>query len=371
MAKKTILLISPQAWGNVFVSKHHYALVLEEMGYKVYFLDPPLKNSTEPLTVTRVHEDKDLYIIQSAFRNNLFLRYHFGILYSWLVKRWIKKLLLQLSDIDIIWCFETNIFRDFSIFGLRKKIFHVVDPIDEKLTGIAATADLTVCISNRILKQFDNVVGKKIFVNHGLSKNAIQQAKSIDFEKYIVPARLQAGYVGNLSRAIIDTGVIYNIARDNPSIDFHFWGPGTESNLGGETLLLINDLRHLKNVFFNPPVSSMDLINTIKGMDIFLLAYKKVKGAHDASNAHKILEYLATGKLVVSTYIDQYNAEKFENLLVMSPEDENNKLPGIFKTSVDQIATWNSIQKMQSRRIFAVEHSYLHNAAAILSIINE
>jgi len=369
--KKTILLISPQPWGVVFVSKHHYAIELEQLGYRVYFLNPPSKNCKSIVEIMKPYEEKNLFVINSSFANNLFLRYHLGIIYSFLVKNWVNKVLKKLPVIDIVWCFETNIFRSLSIFKKVKKIFHVVDPINEKQTVVSKSADLTVCISNRILKQFNGISVKKIFINHALSGITIQKAKGIEFSRYLVSGRLSAGYIGNLSRAIIDTETIYTIVQENQEIDFHFWGPGAEGNLGGETHILIESLKHLDNVIFHHPIPSVELIDVIQDVDIFLLAYKKIKGAHDASNAHKILEYLATGKVVVSTYIDQYSSNEFENYIQMSPEDENSKLPQVFKNVVDNMTFWNNKYNLEMRRDFAINNSYKENVTRILALINE
>src|SRR5256885_926468 len=114
--KKKKLLISPQPLGPGFVSKHHYYVELEQLGYRVYFLNPPAKKRMTGVEITKPFNDKDLFVIDSSFPNNLFLRYHLGAVYSLLVNAWIKRVLKKLPGIDIVWCFETNIFRDLSIF---------------------------------------------------------------------------------------------------------------------------------------------------------------------------------------------------------------------------------------------------------------
>ena len=47
LRNKTILIISPQAWGKMFLSKHHYAIELAKRGNAVYFLNPPGENIIE------------------------------------------------------------------------------------------------------------------------------------------------------------------------------------------------------------------------------------------------------------------------------------------------------------------------------------
>ena len=41
LKNKTILILSPQSWGTMYVAKHHYAIELASRGNTVYFLNPP------------------------------------------------------------------------------------------------------------------------------------------------------------------------------------------------------------------------------------------------------------------------------------------------------------------------------------------
>ena len=45
---RTILLVSPNEWGAMHVSKHHYALELAERGNRVIFLNPPRSGRGPP-----------------------------------------------------------------------------------------------------------------------------------------------------------------------------------------------------------------------------------------------------------------------------------------------------------------------------------
>ena len=38
--KMKVLLISPQHWGTMRVTKHHYAIELAKLGHEVFFLEP-------------------------------------------------------------------------------------------------------------------------------------------------------------------------------------------------------------------------------------------------------------------------------------------------------------------------------------------
>jgi len=335
------------------------------MGHEVFFVDPPT-HSYKKAAIRETVMGKNISVISSGFNNSLFLRYKFRPLYNLLVKQWIKNILSLLPAIDILWCFETNIIADLRIFNM-KKIFHVVDPIDKRMIKTGEHADLLICVSDRILQQFETVKVPKRFVNHALSDAAISNAKKININNHETNKRIQAGYVGNLTRKIIDVVVIASIIESFPVIDFHFWGPGNmDSILGGESSQLIQKIKEKANVYFHPPVDSADLVPAINEMDLFLLAYKPVDNLHDSSNSHKLLEYWATGKIVVSTYIDQYRGEENEYLLQMSPEDKNELLPGIFTNVIKDLANWNSTELLTRRKNFALAQSYSKNAKEIL-----
>jgi glycosyltransferase involved in cell wall biosynthesis len=368
---KTVLIISPQPWGTMFVSKHHYALELERSGYDVYFLDPPVKGRYEKVKISKPFQEKNLFVIRSSFPNILFFRYHIPFIYAQLVKYWLKRVIKAIPPADIVWCFDTNTIKDLAVFKGSKKIFHIVDPINDAMINTANTADLSLCVSDRILGQLKGTAAKRKFINHALSDGLIEKAKKIDLHHYRAGSIINVGYVGNLSRSIIDKEMIGLVVKANPDICFHFWGPGKESNLGGEDNGLSERLQHLPNVKFHKPAPSEKLIGEISNMDAFILAYKNIPGVYDCSNSHKILEYFATGKVLISTYIDQYSSEAFHDYLQMTPENENEKFPELFRRVISDLAIWNDIDKMQQRRAFAFENSYSSNTKKILETLGE
>ena len=59
-----ILLISPNYWGTMFVSKHWYAIELAKRGNNVYFLEPP--RNKQPFQIELLKEYSSLYIVRYA-----------------------------------------------------------------------------------------------------------------------------------------------------------------------------------------------------------------------------------------------------------------------------------------------------------------
>ena len=42
--KKNVLIISPNFWGNVHITKHHYSLELHKLGANIFYLNPPSRS---------------------------------------------------------------------------------------------------------------------------------------------------------------------------------------------------------------------------------------------------------------------------------------------------------------------------------------
>lgn len=330
----------------------------------MYFLNPP--SSGKGINISKVFPSENIFTVDYGFSNPLFLRYHVRKLYDIMFRRWVSKLRRSLSEIDVVWCFEPNILSDFRGFKSRYQVLHIVDPVSPQSVGLGAHADLIVAVSNRILQQFEKIDRPKLFVNHALSAHAIRQARQISIQPSGKRDQIQVGYVGNLFRRIIDTEVISTIVAENPEVSFHFWGPIDKSNLGSDAQSLYEYLYNRPNVRFHGAIPSADILPTIAGMDLFLLCYKSLENVYDSSNSHKLLEYWATGRVVVSTYIDQYNAPEFEKFLVMSPEHQNNRLPELFKKVVSCLKEYNTEDAMRQRSAYACSNSYEANARLIL-----
>src|ERR1700689_1355013 len=110
LRNKTILIISPQTWGKMFLSKHHYAIELAKRGNTVYFLNPPSENN--------IPKKKSVEIISSAVADDLWIinhtlwfpykiKFHAMPLFHALMKPQVKKIIKQIPQpIDIIWSFD-------------------------------------------------------------------------------------------------------------------------------------------------------------------------------------------------------------------------------------------------------------------------
>ena len=117
--KKKILIISPQSWTNLFNSKHHYSIILNNFGYDVYYLNPfKYLNSKQILLYEIKKNEFNIRVIKIKF----FLPSFFRKINNFFLKFFIIKLSSILrSKFDIIWCFDEKNFEIVNLFKSKKK----------------------------------------------------------------------------------------------------------------------------------------------------------------------------------------------------------------------------------------------------------
>src|SRR6186713_730734 len=97
LRNRTILIVSPQSWGKMYVSKHHYAIELANYGNKVYFLNPPQTDKKEKMTgkiLIRPSGNQDnLFIIDHRISFPYRIKFHFPRLFHALMKPHINAVL--------------------------------------------------------------------------------------------------------------------------------------------------------------------------------------------------------------------------------------------------------------------------------------
>ncbi len=354
---RRILLISPQPWDHIPVSKHHYAEELAKQN-DVVFLEPPADDGPRVLRL-REHPTLDRLRIASwrpGFPRRL--RFHAYPLYSWLIAREARKIARQIGGPDLVWCFDFNLFPDLAAFGARESIFHPVDPLtSQRQVDIGASADLIISVSDRILASFTEARfgDRRLLVNHGLAEAFATLARSP--AKPGAPNGPHCGFFGNLDRAVIDIDRIEAIVRDHPDVTFHFWGPFSNEGAFGTRIA------DRPNVRAPGPLLKDELARQAADMDLFLLAYIDHPTESDRSNSHKLLEYMSTGKATVSTRMDCYQDDT--DLVLMSQEPGDRDFGDLFARAILNIEEVNAPERMAKRKSFAGRYTYSANVAQI------
>jgi hypothetical protein len=360
MPNNKILVISPQSWGPMFVAKHHYAVELTRNGNEVYFLNPPHPSRKRFFSITGAKDYPGLQIIDHAAWFPLSIRFHVRSIYDALMKRHVQWLIKRIGvSFDIVWCFEPNLYSDLGWFKAKKKVYH---PVDELFYNFqldpGKNADLVISVTREILSKFHHVKGKKLFVNHGISRE-FQKASN---NNWINKKEVTIGYSGNLLRLDIDFPTIKKCIEQIPSAKFIFWGNYelNGSNLAGNETAEISDfiqfLKNSPNVQLKGAVNVNNLVKEYEQADIFLICYDIKKDQSRGTNYHKVMEFLSTGKVIVSNNITTYQGS--ELLRMCESRESNDEFPGLLKETIRQLDVYNNHELQIKRKTFAAQNSY-------------
>lgn len=358
--KKHILVISPEPWGKSHVSKHHYAKELAKSGAKVFFLNAP-SDSFSKMTVL-----DNLIIVdyKSKYRGLSMLP---SFLSAILIKNEVEEIERKLGVVfDIIWNFDTSRFFNLSKISSKIKICHVVDMAENHQRSLLAkTSDICFCTSDYIKKELKPYNSKVFKIHHGY------QSVNTDLElkEFFDVSKIQVGIVGNLARDCMDWDSILTIITEHSEIEFNFIGGTGISNLSNKRLdeSKLRLLNGFSNVKLLGQKDSRLIPSYLKMFDLLLCAYK-VENEEDIaqhSNLHKTMEYLGSGKLIITSYVDEYKNDR-GLLLMTTPYGD---VSSLFKSKVSELESYNRTVERDKRIDFANRHSYENQLLKIEKIL--
>jgi hypothetical protein len=358
-----ILLISPEAWGDSFVSKHHYANFLAEQ-HEIFFLEPANGYAKIPfgnMQVRLVPEKKGLTLVRYK---NLLPR--LNSVPAWLRKKTYatqaKRILKQLGHFDLVWSFDPRRYTDQNVWKAGKTIYHSVDlHPDSGEKQMCETSSLVVALSERIQSGLQKHRPDVLRVGHGCHIDPVMEIH----QPATLPGKnkIKAIYTGNFHRHI-DYRLMTGLAADNPDVDFILVGP-TEPNHLSKRTISTGDLHHLEqqpNIYLTGSLPANSLYSYLLAADICLVLFKKeFEIIHHAP--HKMMAYFAAGKVVVSNPIETYRDEP--PYLVRMEETGN--IRSLFTDTKNNIAYWNSPELSGQRKAYAAQHHYRLKIREILA----
>jgi hypothetical protein len=374
---KTILIVSPQSWGKMFVSKHHYAVELARNGNRVYFLNPPLtkKDSAymDKVSIADSGIHPDLLIVSHKISFPYNIKFHLPGLFHALMKPHIRAVLKALgAPMDIIWSFDLGNLYPFRLFPASAlRVFHPVDePLNQTAFSSAEGAEVIFSVTKEILDKYRACGAPLHFINHGLAREFLGKANI----QRVKGNPLRVGLSGNFLRKDIDRGILLQIVRDNPAIVFECWGSyeASQSNISGnsddDTIDFIASLRSMPNAILHGAVKAEELACQMHAVDAFLICYDINKDQSKGTNYHKIMEYLSTGKVIISNNVSTYQGQP--DLLQMTGEREHNRnLPALFREVMGDLDKYNSPALQQFRVEYSESNSYQKQIQRIEEII--
>ncbi len=345
---KVILIVSPEPWDHIFVSKHHYASILSKMGNSVFFLEPSGD-------IDHIQKANDyLWIIRQA-RRFKGIRYLPIVFQGLLFKMQFRSIERKISrKIDIIWNFDPS--RFFQLSNLRGilKIAHIVD-LNQVFQRhiLCRTSDVVLCSSHLLKRELSKFNSNTFFIHHGYNLVNLRRKKYHN-------KRVQAYYIGNLSYRYLDWDTILETVIQNPEVDFHFIGP---QKVGANQNSPPSKILGLGNAKFYLPIPANEIPIKLQCADLLFLVYRE-DSRSQMGNPHKMMEYLGSGKPIISTY-----TQEFSNLDYIEMVENNDEFPSKFHNLAQNIKQQTK-KELENKRIqFAMDNSYEKQILRIEALI--
>ncbi len=374
LSGKTILVLSPQPWGNMRLSKHHYAETLAKLGNTVYFIGPPEKGISLAAPTVEPDPDSGVSVLKYRFFFPEILRFKAFALYRLFMRLVVARILRFTGKADLVWDFlNTPLFPEISMFRANAWIRHPVDHVPSGGES-GAKPDLVLSVSPHILEPYRERGWPAYYLAHGLSAGFVPLAESrLKIPVYQPGQPVKVGYVGNVRFGKIDRELVLTLVEAHPEVEFHFFGTYLpEAGFGHPSDTAASDfvmkLQAQPQVKLHGSVKPAQLATHLEQLDVFLVAYALDNDPNQNANSHKIIEYLSTGRAVVSTHISAYAGT---DLLVMpdTPGD-NLTVPELFSDVVRNLETWNSVEKQQTRIAFALDNTYASHVRRVEGFLN-
>ena len=286
---------------------------------------------------------------------------------AWLIKKEIHRIEKKCNaKFDIIWNFDSSRFFNLKTLDSKLRISHIVDQSENKnIRLLNSNVDLSLTVTDYILKRQRKYNKNSFNIGHGTnifdnpSEIALPHTKN----------KIKVGYLGNLLIKYLDWEVIYNMVINNPRVTFYFAGPYTESNLSSNAVKpkLLKETMKSQNTFFLGTINPSQISSFLSQMDVLLLTYMAANNKEQLANSHKLMEYLASGRVTIASWTEEYSNKR--HLLEMV--EDNELIPKRFQEIVNDLSFYNSDEKQSIRKSWAMRNTYESQIIRIEKIIME
>lgn len=312
---KNIIIVSNEAWGDIWYSKHHYAYELNKTN-QVLFIDPPRKWSFWNLFKHRISK-RNIYsnltvISYTNFLPRFFLKWNNKIV-SKRIRKWNDK---NGFKTDLFWTFDPYRLYDPKILGADKAIFHAVDkylfihPAEELLYN---NVDAFVFVAEEFVNDYLKYEKPNLVVPHGIAEE-----KSLDETNHspLIPYENYFLYMGMIDGRLDYPWMVKLVEKFDQEI-FVFLGDIKKVEHPDFQRLFIE--KKYPNVIHLPAVHALKLKFYLEKAKACLAPMWDGWDGNMISH-HKVLQYLSHGKPVFSPVFSAY--QSFSELLYMEKNAE-------------------------------------------------
>jgi len=312
LENRNIIIISNEAWGDIWYSKHNYAFELAKKN-NVYFLNPPRPFSLPNIFSAPIKEIKvsgNLTVLE--YPNVLpvsifgFWKFNDKIILKKLKKFFDKKNIYNL----IFWTFDPIRLGFPELLKPKLIIFHAVDDYFFSFPSealLATKADHIFCVTDKFVEKYKTYTNNITVLPHVIPDNEFLPMST----KRNNP--LKGVFIGKMDLRI-DADFNFKVFKTFPAVQFTIVGQLSEE---------FQDLfkkENLKNVNLIPPVKSVEIKNYVRDAD-FCFIFKKIYKGNNISS-HKLLQYLAQGKPIFGTDFSDMSDELKNTLYLNNSSDK-------------------------------------------------
>ena len=346
-------------------------------------MNPPNQQpGVKDYRISKIEGYRSLYVIDSYLINNraidfLRLRLKMTWFYDHCLYRLVKRICSnEKLAVHQVWNFDPNLHGFLYKYPAGRKVFFAADQVqNHSQTRGAKKVSIVVSVAEEILAQFRQINKNCLLINHGLNSSyetyAQKRLENLNHDNPgKVNEKISIGYIGNLLIPSLYEEGLLQIVTEHPETDFHFWGAYDHADnnlLANYDLKIYNTIQYIKNncsnTFFHGIRSAEEIISELDSIDIFIYINSSLKDINGGANSHKILEYLSTGKPIVSTYLSFY---KELDLLLMTDKGREEEFSSLFNDTLANIAHFNSIEIQRKKITYALSNTYRHNIERIL-----
>ncbi len=366
---RNVVVISPQKWGEMYVSKHHYAIELSKED-NVYFICPPQIGNKQTTIQSSNHKNLSLinYSVNGLFWN--YVKFQLPYLFQLYINQKFRAIKKKINlPINEVWCFDDNLTSELSVWRAEKKLYFTADKSNSQQSiKLSQQTNLLVSVNDCLLENKSKSNVPRLTIGHGLSNNHYNRGlKRINERKYNTEIK-KIGYVGNLMLSYLNIQVLTKIITKHIYLEFHFFGAylleenNVQDTCDEERISKINLLSKLPNVKLHGVLESSKLVDELFKLDAFLMCYDIKNDPNNGSNSHKILEYLSTGKVIIANTVSDYIDL---DLFPMLDSSNTHDLESLFDNVVINFEFYNSKEQQSKRIHYAIQKNYRGNISRI------